>query len=46
MDSSLIGKMVEVFDEITNKWNFGRIPNFNDSVEGINAKSSNIIIKL
>lgn len=41
-DGSLIGKMVEVFDENTNKWYLGRISSFNDSVEGINAKSYNI----
>jgi hypothetical protein len=41
-DGSFIGKMVEVFDENTNKWYLGRISSFNDSVEGINAKSYNI----
>ena len=41
-DGSLIGKMVEVFDENTNKWYLGRISSFNDSVEGINAKSYNV----
>ena len=41
-DGFLIGKMVEVFDENTNKWYLGRISSFNNSVEGINAKSYNI----
>ena len=41
-DGSLIGKMVEVFDENTNKWYIGRISGFNDATEGINAKSYNV----
>ena len=43
-DGSLIGKMVEVFDENTNKWYLGKISSFNDSVEGIHAKSYNIVV--
>jgi hypothetical protein len=42
MDGSLIGKMVEVFDENTNKWCLGKISSFNDSVEGIGTKSYDI----
>ena len=38
----IIGKMVEVFDENTNKWYLGKISSFNDSVEGISAKSYDI----
>jgi hypothetical protein len=37
-DGSLIGKMVEVFDENTNKWYLRKIFSFNDSVEGIGTK--------
>ena len=41
-DGSLVGKMVEVFDENTNKWYIGRISIFNDPAAGINAKSYNV----
>ena len=41
-DGSLIGKMVEVFDENTNNWYIRRISSFNDAEEGINAKSYDI----
>ena len=41
-DGSLVEKMVEVFDENTNKWYIARVSNFNDAVEGINAKTYNV----
>ena len=41
-DGSLVGKMVEVFDENTNKWYIARDSSFNDAIQGINAKSYNV----
>ena len=41
-DGYLVEKMVEVFDENTNKWYIARVSSFNDAVEGINAKTYNV----